>query len=296
MFESGWIDRHGDVIVTSSHEMSMIWKYDSEFEQQKASLKTDRGGEYISAMVTDDQDNVYLSGFEGSYAGYGSLCFKLDADWNEEWQNSDPPSKGKPNYALDIALDLHGNLYRVGCDSPDEEQGHVQGRVVVHYADTGKMHHTFLVEEPSSFVGGVLTDDDSCFYFAYSHHAIKGSGVPAGNEQTVVQKRDWKTSHLWTCKIPYSGVVIGRRALKWLTDGSILLVFQATVAGESYPGLANINRQGELLWLKIVDRPGWDVTRAGAEVAGRTVFLGLSKPSKQTTWLTEIVAVPLDSQ
>ena len=62
----------------------------------------------------------------------------------------------------------------------------------------------------------------------------------------------------------------------------MLLVFQITVAGESYPGLASIDREGALLWFKIVDRPGWNVTRAGAEVAGRTVFLGLSTTSKQT--------------
>jgi hypothetical protein len=192
-----------------------------------------------------------------------------------------------------MALDSLGHLYRVGCDNPDADQGHTRGRVISHYADSGKMHHTFLVKEPSSFVGGVLTDDDNCFYFAYSHHATAGSGTYTGIEQTVVEKRDWSTLFQWKYEIPYSGVVIGRRALKWLAHGSILLVFQATVAGKSYPGLANINREGEQLWLKIVDRPGWNVTRAGAEVAGRTVFLGLSTAS-QGRWLTEIVAVWLD--
>ena len=181
MFESGWIDPHGDVIVTSSHETSIIWKYDAEFEQEKARLKTVGVVSTLVQWSPTTRTTCILQVLRGVTLARGACASSWMPDWNVEWQDTDSPSEGKPDYSLDIALDSHGNLYRVGCDSPDEDQGRVQGRVVVHYADNGKMHHTFLVDEPSSFVGGVLTDADSSFYFAYSHHAIKGSGRACGN-------------------------------------------------------------------------------------------------------------------
>ena len=178
-----------------------------------------------------------------------------------------------------MALDALGNLFRVGYDNPDDNQAHVRGRVISHCGDNGEVRSSVMVDEPSSFVAGVLADDENSCYYAYSYNAIEGSGMPTGAERTVVIKRAMKGNVLWRHEIPCTGTLVSRNALRWQPDCSLLLVFQITVVGESYPGLASFSRQGDLLWLKIVDRPGWDVTRTGAEVADTTAFLGLNSTS-----------------
>jgi serine/threonine protein kinase len=290
--ENGWIDRRGDVFLTSSVEGYAIWKTDTECEYEKGYFRTGPGCEYIGAVITDFSDNVYISGSESSRSGKGSTCAKLTSDLQLIWEVNVKYTEGKDDYSLDMALDSHGNLYRVGCDNPEEDQAQVRGRVIAHRADNGEVRSSFMVDEPSSFVAGVLTDEENCFYFAYSYNAIKGSGVPTGTERTVVEKRDLAGYVLWRREILYTGIVIGRNALRWASDGSLLLVFQITVAGNSYPGLASFSRGGERRWLKIVDRPGWNACRAGAEVAGTTAFLGLTSVSEPGR--TEVVAIPLD--
>ena len=169
-----------------------------------------------------------------------------------------------------------------------------RGRVISHRGDNGEVRSSVTVDEPSSFVGGVLADDENCCYYAYSYNALEGSGTPTGTERTVVVKRALKGNVLWRHEIPYIGILVSRNALCWQSDGSLLLVFQITVAGESYPGLASFSRKGDRLWLKIVDRLGWDVTRTGAEVSGTTAFLGLNCTSNPTR--TDVVAVPIENR
>jgi hypothetical protein len=72
------------------------------------------------------------------------------------------------------------------------------------------------------------------------------------------------------------------------------LVFQITVSGKSYPGMALYSCEAGRFWLKLVDRPGWNFSRAGAEVVGRMAYLGLNNNANHRQ--TDIVAVPLDRQ
>ena len=74
VFENGWIDRRGDVLFTSSVDGYSIWKFNSECEYQKGCFQAGPGCEYISAVITDLSDNVYIAGYEGSRPGRGSTC------------------------------------------------------------------------------------------------------------------------------------------------------------------------------------------------------------------------------
>ena len=280
VLETGHINEQGDVFLTSGFEGYSIWKSDSECENELGYFQAGRGLEYISTVITDPSGNVYIAGCEGSRPGKGSTCAKLTSDLHLIWEVKSQNTEGKDDYSLDIAVDRLGNVYRVGYDSPDDEQSHIRGRVISHRGNDGEERYRFAVDEPSSLVGGVLADEENCIYLAYSYNAARGTGVPTGRERTVVAKCGLNGNVLWKRDIPYVGILVSRHALRWNADESLLVVFQITVDGESYPALASFSRQGERLWLKIVDRPDWNVTRAGVEVAGTTAFLGLNSTKR----------------
>jgi serine/threonine protein kinase len=294
VFENGWVNRQGEVFLTSSVEGYTIWKTDVEFSQAPVKFRAGPGCEYISAIITDHVDNIYIAGFEGSRPGAGSTCAKLTPALEQIWEHNTRTTDGKDDYSLDMDLDGCGTLYRVGYDNPSDDQSHVRGRVLRHRDDTGELLSTYVLEEANSLVAGVLADGNGCWYQAYSYDVNRPSGDPTGTERTVVEKRDSRNQLLWRDEFPWPGVAVSRNALSWGVYGSFLLVFQVTVEGQSYPGLALYSCDRGRVWLKLVDRPGWNFSRAGAEVVARTAYLGLNNGACPME--TDVVAVPLDRQ
>ena len=146
----------------------------------------------------------------GKSGWQGEHLRKLTSDLQLIWEVKSQNTEGKDDYSLDMAVDRLGNVYRVGYDSPDDEQSHIRGRVISHRGNDGEERFSFTVDEPSSFVGGVLADEENCIYLAYSYNAARGSGVPTGTERTVVAKCGLKGNVLWKRDIPYVGILVGR--------------------------------------------------------------------------------------
>lgn len=158
----------------------------------------------------------------------------------------------------------------------------------------GELIFSYAVDEENSCVTGILVDGDGYWYQAYTYDAFDASGRPTGVEHTVVEKRDVMNTLKWRDEIPYMGVSTSRNALSWNQPGSFLLVFQVTISGKSYPGLALYSCENGLFWRKLVNRPDWNFSRAGAEVVGRMAYLGLNNNADPRQ--TDVVAVPLDRQ
>jgi len=233
VFENGWINQQGDILLTSSVDGYTMWKTDDSMSRILATYHADSGCEYISAIITDRADNVYISGYEGSRSGKGSTCAKLTSDLHLLWENNHKETEGKDDYSLDMDLDPLGNLYRAGYDNPDVDQSKSRGRVLAHSNDKeGELIFSYAVDEANSFVAGVLVDGDGYWYQAYTYDAYDASGRPTGSERTVVEKRDLKNTQIWRDEIPYMGVATGRNALSWNQPGTFLLVFQITISGK----------------------------------------------------------------
>ncbi len=103
---NGWVDRSGNLYLTSSYGGATVWKYNAALDQELWPYRNENGGlEYVNDVLTDANDNVFIAGFDGSWAGGGSRCVKLSKDGHMVWEKLSKHTEGKDAYDQQLALD-----------------------------------------------------------------------------------------------------------------------------------------------------------------------------------------------
>jgi hypothetical protein len=170
-------------------------------------------------------------------------------------------------------------------DNPGDNIG--RGRLLGHLAADGREFLSVAVAEPDSLIGGVIVDANDDLYIAYTYDR----GL-SGQEKTVVQKLDQQGHVLWEFRFDAAGMRVNRKALANSGHNTFLLAYEQDQEGTAYPGLAEFTYDGQLVWMKTIDRPGWDVTFAGLSSTADMVYVGLNNQADQQQ--SKVMAVQTD--
>ncbi len=290
---NGWVDDSGNLYILSQVGGHRIWKHDAELNELWEYPNYDSGFEYILNAITDGSDNVYVAGYTGSGSGQGSRIAKLDPLGNLVWACLSQKTGGKDGYTQQLALDSNNNLFRVGADRPVPATGlnpNGRGRLIGHSAIdidgdgvAGDEFLNYLVPETNSVAKGVITDDQDNLYIAYSHNLFTEEQPWARTEEerTVIQKLEQDGTVLWTHAFPDVGMLLSGDALVRASEDSFYLSFMLRQGDEVYPGLAEFDLEGNLLWMDTIDLRGWGWgggfdARSGCDTGNGLIYAGLT--------------------
>jgi hypothetical protein len=279
IFLSGWVDASGNLIFGGSYGCYTAWAYDPTLSNALFSYSCSgcSGFEYIDNIAADTLNNLYLGGFTGSSSGDGCRVVKLDSSWNFLAASQTNHTSGKDEYAEGMAFDQNGNLFTVGADRPGNDYNGVQGRIIQHRASDLAETLDVTVAQTDSDATGVVCDSAGSCFVGYSYNLCDSSGQPTGAEQAVIQKRDSQGNVLWEYDFPESGTYLAAmNALRLHTTNQFYVAFFQRINGLVYPGIAEFNFNGQLLWQDTINLPGASFQRAGLEVSGNTILAGLT--------------------
>jgi hypothetical protein len=218
---NGWVDGSGNLFIMGSWSGNTIWKYDSEFGTQLSSYTGGSGFEYVTDAMTDEFDNIYVSGFTGSFSNDGSRLVKLDSSCNQIWTCLSKNTSKKDDYGHAIALDSSKNVFRVGADYGDGILD--RGRLIGHNASTGAEFLNYTVNETKSHISGITIDPSDYIYIAYCYDYSL-----SGQERTVVQKLERSGSNatvVWEYRFEDIGMSLGRDVIVKHTETSFYVAF-----------------------------------------------------------------------
>lgn len=273
---TGWVDGEGSLFFGPSYGGYTLWKYDSELGAEQWSYVGSTGFEYVVNLVTDDADNVYVTGYNGSNSNAGSRIVKLTGDGSFVWDCLSHNSSGKDDYTYQIALGSAGNVFRVGADKLGTGEPW-QGRLLGHAAADGSEYLHVAVPESDSSVWGVATDSADNVIIAYSYDLGHVVGQPTGQERTVVQKRDQTGALVWEHRFDDAGMYLSPNAIKRYSHDVFLMAYHIRDGTTVQPGIAAFTDAGDLLWAETLGQPGWTFGTAGLDVRDGFVYTGLSK-------------------
>lgn len=270
---NGWVDGSGNLFIMGSWSGNTIWKYDSELATQLRSYTGGSGFEYVMDAMTDEFDNIYVSGMTGSWSNQGSRLVKLDENCNQIWTCLSKNTSQKDDYGRGIVLDSSKNVFRVGMDSSPGEGVPFRGRLIGHNASNGAEFLNYTVNETNSGILGITIDSDDYIYIAYCY-----GYTTSGQERTVVQKleRVGNTANvLWEYRFEDIGMYLGRDTIVKHTGNSFYVAFNLRQGGTTLPGIAEFDLNGNLLWKDTIDRPGlWNLSSIDA--TDNYIYVGLT--------------------
>jgi predicted MPP superfamily phosphohydrolase len=269
---NGWVDGSGNLFIMGSWSGYTIWKYDSELATELCSYTGGSGFEYVMDAMTDEFDNIYVSGMTGSGSNDGSRLVKLNANCNQIWTCLSKKTSQKDDYGRGIALDSSKNVFRVGTDSSPAYASY-RGRLIGHNASNGAEFLNYTVNETNSIIWGITIDSSDYIYIAYCY-----GYTPSGQERTVVQKlkRVGSTANVvWEHRFEDIGMYLGGDAIVKHTENSFYVAFNLRHGGTTLPGIAEFDLNGNLLWKDTLDRPGWNLA-SGIDVKGDYIYVGLT--------------------
>ena len=268
---AGWIDNAGDTYLGRG----TVTKYDAQFSTPEWSYSGGSGFQVIMNILTDDPQNVFVAGYQGGGTGQGSRAVKLDSSGGLVWEHLSDKTGGADNYGMGMALDSSGNLYRVGWDRLDPAiLSSIRGRIIGHGAANGAEIMTTVVAETNSVMRSVFIDANDDLYIGYTYDVFSGKRIKSGIERSVVQKLDLQGNVLWEHRFSDVGMYLRNNSIHRATENTFYVVYETNVAGLLYPGIAEFNGDGALLWSDIIDRPGWEST-GGLAVTDGVAYLGL---------------------
>jgi len=289
---AGAVDGEGNVYFGGIGSGENFWKYDAEMENQLwAYHSTGPGFVYPGPTLTDDANNVYVSGYTASMPGEGSRLVKLTKDGHVVWEVLSKYTSGYDGYIFAMALDSQRNAFRVGADAVPAAPAS-RGRILGHRASDGQEFLSVPVAEPNSAVTGVATDAQGNIYIAYSYNLWAAYQSRSGQERTVVQKLSPDGNVLWEYRFPEVGLYTPFDALAKHSDHSFYLAFHQKQDGQIFPGIAAFNADGQLLWRELLPRPGWEFG-SGLQLDGDSIYVGLNNLA--ATSRTQVLKLALRS-
>ena len=291
---NGWVDGEGNIYLLSQVGGHRLWKHDPELYTEIWEYTNYASGfEYVLNVITDDAGNVYAVGYSGSGSGQGSRVVKLDSLGTLVWDCLSLNTSGKDVYGSGVALDSSSNLFRVGRDRPAPATGanpNSRGRLIGHSAIDGEEFLNYLVPEANSQAMGVVTDADDNLYVAYCHNLFTQEHTSTEQELTVIQKLDQQGELLWEYRFDDVGMFLPSDALIRSEAGSLYLAFMLRQGADVYPGLAEFDLDGNLLWQDTIDRPNWGWPGSSAFDSGDgLIYAGLANSADWSE--TQVLAI-----
>ncbi len=271
---NGWVDSSGNLFITPTYGGYTLWKYDSELATELWSYTGSSGFEYVETVITDELNDVYASGYTGSFSGDGSSIIKLTSSGSLVWSNNYKATNSNDSYSM-LALDSNKNLFRGGHDGGARPTD--CGRLLGHSASNGDIFLNVSLQQTNSSVYGVLVDAEDNLYMDYSYDIWISYGVKSGEERSAIQKIDQQGNAIWEYLFDDVGIFFERNNIVKHTDNSFYVSFTLRKNGTVYPGVAEITSDGALLWKETVDNPGWVVAYSGIDAEGNNIYLGLNK-------------------
>jgi len=264
-----WVDSHGYYYVgTTWWSGFKTWKLAPDLSLPPVwTYHASRSSfEYVGHVELDPSERyLYASAYGGSWSGQGSELVKLDKDTGQElWHYRSRYTSWKDRYAADIAFDSAGTVYRVGSDD-DAWQPRSRGRILAHDPSTGQEIWTWQVPEQPSCIWGVTVDQFDNIYLVYTINQVVQEyfDLLNGQEQTVVVKlrRDPTapngTRVLWEKRFEQQGMHVWGSALTPYGDSALILAYSVVRDGTTYPGVVMLSLEGDVLWQREFDEPGW---------------------------------------
>ncbi len=279
---SGWVDNNENLYFGGSWGSYTLWKYDSTLSTQLGTYTGGTGFEYVCNIITDDVGNIYAAGHVGSWSGAPSTVVKLNSNCNLLWTSSIGSYTGsKDNFTYGLALDSNGNVFHVGNDFHPGFPA-CRGRIIGHSASNGAVYFNKLVDESNSGVYGVITDTDNKIYAVYSYNLRNADQSWTLAERSAILKLNQDGSIVWRYNFDDIGMYLPSGCIVKHTDNSFYVAFQLHKNGTSYPGIAEIDSNGNLLWKDTIDKPGWEMGQSNFDADGGYLYLGLNNPNDGT--------------
>jgi hypothetical protein len=187
-----------------------------------------------------------------------------------------------------MALDSKGNLYRVGRDDFVRDSIRQRGRLLGHDAESGALILNKQLE-PNTWIQGVLVDAEDNLYIACRLGVYAQADKLSDKCRTVVQKLDPKGRMIWERALPAEGIAPNPKGLLRRDAESFYVAFQQLCEGIWLPGVAEMTYDGELRWMGLIDRPGWEAGNSGYDARDGVIYVGLTNSADQNQ--TQVVAL-----
>jgi len=290
---TGWVDGAGNLFFGPSWSGYTLWKYDSELATELWSYTGNSNGfEYVCNVITDDVNNVYAAGYNGSSSNRGSRIVKLTEGGGLVWESLSHYSSGKDDYTYQIALDSVGNAFRVGADK-HYDGSPWQGRLLGHNAADGTEFLNVAVSDSDSAVWGVAVGSADSIIIGYSYNLGHATGQPVEQERTVVQKLDQAGNILWEHRFDEIGMYLSPNAITRYNDSMFLMAYHQRVDDTIQPGIAAFTDSGQFLWKETLDQAGWVFDTAGLDVWDGAVYTGLTYAADRTQAKALRLSIPV---
>jgi len=273
---SGWVDNNENIYFGGSWGCYTLWKYDSELATELCSYTGGSGFEYVMNAIYDDANNIYVAGYSGSGPG-PSTALKLDSSCNLLWACQSQQTSGQDAYTYGLALDSNNNLLRVGLDRPNTVTNH-QGRLIGHDTSNGNEFLNIPVDETNSEAFGVIADAEDNIYVGYSYNLWNPDQTYTLAERSVILKLNENGDTAWKYIFDDVGMYLPWGCIVKHTDNSFYVAFNLHKNGTVYPGIAEIDSNGNLLWKDTINKPGWEIARSSFDADGEYLYLGLNNP------------------
>lgn len=274
----GWVDSADNLYVLSVWSGYTLWKYDSELVTELWPYTNPISSfEYVMNIITDELNNVYATGSFGSGSGAGSTLVKLDPNGILAWPQPSTytATSGKDNYSGGIALDSNKNVFRGGTD--DEVYDSQRGRLLGHDANDGTVFLDVSVDETNSEVYGVIVDKNDNIIIGYTYNLLNPDRTPTNLERTVVQRFNQSGVSLWKYTFPDIGMFMcNRNCVVKRNDNSFYVAYNLRKDGTVYPGVAEFDIDGNLIWRDTLNEPGWTIPCIDAPANKDLIYVGLT--------------------
>jgi hypothetical protein len=279
---SGWVDNNENIYFGSSWSGYTLWKYNSTLSSQLGSYTGGTGFEYVYNIITDDSGNIYAAGHVGSWSGAPSTVVKLNSNCSLIWSSTIGSYTGsKDRFTHGLALDSNRNVFHVGHDYHPGFPA-CRGRIIGHLASNGAVFLNKLVDESNSGGYGVIADAEDKIYVGYSYNLWKPDQTYTLAERSAILKLNQNGSVVWKYTFDDVGMYLPWGCIVKHTDNSFYVAFNLHKNGTVYPGIAEIDSDGNLLWKDTIDKPGWEIAQSSFDADGDHLYLGLNNPNDGT--------------
>ncbi|MCU7843866.1 MAG: hypothetical protein KZQ93_08515 [Candidatus Thiodiazotropha sp. (ex Monitilora ramsayi)] len=253
------------------------------------------GDDRVTAMVTDMQGNVYVTGQTATKTNHHqSVIIKYGASGDFIWEINELDQCTRYTYN-DLALDQDGNLYATGKRL---NQKNNYDYLTVKYDSFGQiLWRTTRDWSATDDARWITLDSENSVYIAGSSLNKSNGSVNNQHEDVALVKYDQQGNELWS--ISYNG---GPRLNDVISALQVDLQGNVLLTGTTYGSTQNTsdesdsdifivkyNKEGRLLWSTNYSGPGntHDIASSmSIDTSGAIYILGTELDSKtRTSWL-----------
>jgi|GEM_PF-2818993 len=260
------MDTHGNIIVggistgrTYSNDIEII-KYapDRTLYWKTRINRTIRNNIWLSQMICDSSDNIYLCGTVDTTHGNiidDMLTAKIDSSGNLDWVSFVNGSANNIDQGASLALDADGFLYVAGCS---KDSSNLNSLVMVKYNSAGTLLWNKTLADSALMDKGesLLFDGYNNLYLTYTDfHSWYG------HQDIALAKLDTAGNFIWsqTFNGPDSGVDVPQKFLLDKQLSPVIIGFSDSIDWDII--VLKYDSAGNYLWNYRYAGPGnnWDL-------------------------------------